>query len=400
MKVTEVRHAMHLGNMFKALWLVQGKKRIIDTGAEAVLAAKGVSVVDPQKILSPAYPCVKEVVELPPEPCCLPDWKLEVKSKPCYVITKLFAPMVGMSQVQLITNTVVRSSLPKTVLDCATKNTEEEDEKVKEAILHAHLLDSHQEKLPKILDVVNRPGWNDRREYGIPIRRRHKTVTYQLLVLLDQLVPGAAEKQLVEDTLTCVSLKHTGNLVQMNHEAAFILSSPKPLPQLADNAEIKSLEEEALPDIYPLSPFINCRAVNQYCLKDSYGIASRHLYPHTIFIHQNQPRMKGSEDHFAGISLLHAFSHAAAYAKQVGEIADGNLEKPVVVQVVHMNKQNVHMGVLQLNTLNLTGPTKNIFWTQSWEAFFSRCCFEAAQPRLEDYNPRVFQLLKGLHAQC
>nr|XP_053627105.1 39S ribosomal protein L37, mitochondrial-like isoform X2 [Cherax quadricarinatus] len=229
MRVTDVRLRLNIGAQFRALWLLKSRRRISDTGAEAILTARGVPVVDPREILSPAYPRIIEVVDPPPQPSVLQDWKTEVKDTPCHVFNKRFSPLIGMPQVQCLTNSVVQSSLPKSVLDCATKITEEEDKKVKD-----------------------------------------KTLTYQLLLLLDQQVPGALERQLVEDTLTQVTLKHSDSLMQINHEAAFIVSSLTPLPQLADNAEIKSLQEETLPDIYPLSPLVNCRAFNTYCLKDSY----------------------------------------------------------------------------------------------------------------------------------
>ncbi|KAG7166824.1 39S ribosomal protein L37, mitochondrial-like [Homarus americanus] len=398
MRVTELRFAQNIGSHFKALWLIQGKKRVSDTGAAAILRAKGVPVVHPQEVLSPAYDRPFEKVDLLPR--LEPVKELEEKQTLCHVFTNKFSPVMGVSQVQLITNSVVRSGLPETVLERAVENTAEEDEKVKEAILHAYLLDSKQIKLTRVLDVINRPGWIYKREYGIPVARRHKTLTYQLLLLLDHLVPGAAERQLVEDTITTANFNHSDRLIQTKHRAAFILSSPNPLPQLLDNEEVKSLEEETMPDIYPLSPFINCRAIGNYSLEDSYGVGSGHLHPHTIFIHHNQSRMPHSEEHFNGMTLLYAFSHAAAYAKQIAKIENGNLEKPVVVQVVHMHKQHFHMGVFQLNTLNLTGLSKNIFWTQPWEPLFGKCCFQAAKPVLEGYNPKVFSLLKGLHAQC
>lgn len=392
-----MRLANNIGAHFRALWLVKGKRRVSDTGAEAILAAKGIPVIDPQEILSRPYR-KKEEICLPPEPIPYSE-SLEKKEIPCHRFSRRFSPVVGLSQVQLITNSVVRSTLPQAVLDKATDNTVNEDERVKEAILHAHLLDSHQEKLPRIIDVINKPGWVDKLEYGIPLSRKNKTLTYQLLLLLDQIVPEAAERQLVEDALTQITLKHSDRLIQMNHRAAFILSSPTPLPQLLHAEEIKSLEVEPMPDIYPLSPFINSRAQWNYSLNDRYGVTSGFYHPHTIFIHHNQPRMPHKEDNFCGISLLYAFSHAAAYAKEVLKIEEGDLEKPVVLQVVHINRQHYHLGVFQLNTLNLTGSTKNVFWTQPWEILFGKCCYEAARPVLEGYNPRVFSLLKGLHAQ-
>lgn len=72
----------------------------------------------------------------------------------------------------------------------------------------------------------------------------------------------------------------------------------------------------------------------------------------------------------------------------------------MVVQVVHCNRQQYQVGVLQLNTLDLTRPDRrNIFWTQPWQQLFSSCTFKAALPVLDGYNPEVFSLLKGLHMQ-
>lgn len=56
MRATEVRLAQNIGANFRALWLIKGKRRVSDTGAGAILAAKGIPVVDPKEILSPAYP--------------------------------------------------------------------------------------------------------------------------------------------------------------------------------------------------------------------------------------------------------------------------------------------------------------------------------------------------------
>lgn len=71
------------------------------------------------------------MVDLPPRPS--PDLPVEEKREiPCHIFTKRFSPVMGMSQIQLLTNTLVRSTLPEPVLDKATENTSEEDERVKE----------------------------------------------------------------------------------------------------------------------------------------------------------------------------------------------------------------------------------------------------------------------------
>ncbi|XP_042871647.1 39S ribosomal protein L37, mitochondrial-like [Penaeus japonicus] len=399
MRTTEIRCAQNIGAQFRALWLIQGRRRIANTGAEAILASKGIKVVDPKEILTPPYHKEKEIVDVPPPPG--QQVVTEPNEQPCYVFTNKFSPIGAVSQVQLLTNSLVQSSLPDAILGNAGDNTAEEDERVKEAILHAHLLDSHQEKLPKVLDVINNPGWKFKREYGIPLKRRNKSLTYQLLLLLDQLFPEGTSRHLVEDALTRVTLTHSDRLMQLNLRAAFILTAPKPLGALVSPSEVRSLDGEPLPDIYPLSPFINCRPRNNYSLSDAYGVGSSRVHPHTIFIHHNEPRMRGKEEHFQALSLLHGFAHAASYAKHFGKTADEDLlAKPVVVQVVHTNGCQYHISAFQLNTLNLTGPTKNIFWTQPWEALFGSCTYEGTKPALREYNPRVFSLLKGVYANA
>lgn len=55
MRTTELRCAQNIGAQFRALWLIQGRRRVADTGAEAILASKGIKAVDPKEIFSPPY---------------------------------------------------------------------------------------------------------------------------------------------------------------------------------------------------------------------------------------------------------------------------------------------------------------------------------------------------------
>lgn len=56
MRVTEVRAAQNIGAQFRGFWLRQRKRRVADTGAAAVLAARGITVVDAKDVLSPVIP--------------------------------------------------------------------------------------------------------------------------------------------------------------------------------------------------------------------------------------------------------------------------------------------------------------------------------------------------------
>lgn len=56
MKVTVMLRAQHIGNMFKYMWLIQGRRKIREDGSKAILAAKGIHAVDPKELFTPAYP--------------------------------------------------------------------------------------------------------------------------------------------------------------------------------------------------------------------------------------------------------------------------------------------------------------------------------------------------------
>ena len=51
MKLSPILYAQHLGFHFKLLWKVKGAVKARDTGAEAILAKKGIQVFDPKDIL-------------------------------------------------------------------------------------------------------------------------------------------------------------------------------------------------------------------------------------------------------------------------------------------------------------------------------------------------------------
>lgn len=53
MRVTQVLRAQHLGFMFKKHWLVQGKRVPRDSGAKAVLEARGIEVLEATEFVNP-----------------------------------------------------------------------------------------------------------------------------------------------------------------------------------------------------------------------------------------------------------------------------------------------------------------------------------------------------------
>lgn len=56
----------------------------------------------------------------------------ETQKEPCFVFNNHFSPVMGLPQAQLLTNTLVRWSLPQAVLDHTMPTTSHEDDRVKE----------------------------------------------------------------------------------------------------------------------------------------------------------------------------------------------------------------------------------------------------------------------------
>lgn len=79
----------------------------------------------------------------------------------------------------------------------------------------------------------------------------------------------------------------TERLMQFEHHSGFVVSSPRPLPRVAGQEEVANTGEEALPDIYPVSPFVSVLPPRKrYSAQDQYGMF--HLTPvENIFSRQS-----------------------------------------------------------------------------------------------------------------
>ena len=61
--------------------------------------------------------------------------------------------------------------------------------------------------------------------------------------------------------------------MQMKHDAGYLVSSPNPLPPVASPEEVREASEsKEMPELYPMSPFINCWTSDTYQLEENYGV--------------------------------------------------------------------------------------------------------------------------------
>ncbi|CAH0550591.1 unnamed protein product [Brassicogethes aeneus] len=320
MKLTPILRKQHIGWHFTKHWQVQGKKKPIETGAEAILTQKGIEVVKPDDILrekrvKETYNVIGYGIKKQELDYTHPDWndRLLLTYKDNNVLLE------GLTQAKLITKTIeIENGLPN---KSATEISKELHKSVRNITLNSHVLDAEQKKLPKLKDP-ERPAWNFPRVYGVTQERRNK----QLVSKLIQLIENNSDESIVNDRYLFNDLffsfpfEKNGNLIQFQLKGDSLLTSKKPLNAVSKN----SLDGIDLPDIAPLKETITLNEENVYKLQDIYPISnsvSKH-HPHTLFVHYDDEIVGNlfeeevTDNQIFGRSLLKTFTVAASYARQ------------------------------------------------------------------------------------
>ena len=52
MRLTSTLYRQHIGYFFKKHWLVQGKRTLLESGAESELGKRGIDVLDPNDLIT------------------------------------------------------------------------------------------------------------------------------------------------------------------------------------------------------------------------------------------------------------------------------------------------------------------------------------------------------------
>ena len=78
----------------------------------------------------------------------------------------------------------------------------------------------------------------------------------------------------------------------------------------------------------------------------------------------------------------------------------GILPKPITLHFINTTGKKFHFSVFQLNTLDLKGDIKNIFWHDTAITnMFEECRYINAKPVLEGYNHNVFNNILAMYLQ-
>ena len=168
MRVTLALLKIHLGHQSKAHWLIARKQRIAKTRLDEVLKKSGVNVYTPKEVIQPVFETADTLVE---EPHDTPTHK-KPQTAEGYTITNGFVPLANSEQCQILTNSIVMEHFPGNILERLETPKEDDLEFMKSAIIKSHLLDSDQVSLPKVKDVINHPGYNPERPFGVQKKKK------------------------------------------------------------------------------------------------------------------------------------------------------------------------------------------------------------------------------------
>ncbi|KAB7502664.1 hypothetical protein Anas_05974 [Armadillidium nasatum] len=337
MKIINVLRSWNLRDQFQYRWAVGRRQTIIKTKAEAILADKGIEVVDMKDVIRPVFE-EEPYTPLPDKDVVIPE-----KKPLCYVIKNSFNPLAGLPQCQLITKTIVFDSYPDAISKKIEDCTAEEKNLWKKIVLKANLLDAEQMKLPKMLDPINYPGYRPSRQYSIPVNK-------QILLTIQHMFY----------TLNMKNSKEIMNIFHLNAKQNLFSSSRwncsnGPSLQLYDWFQ---------------------RTIR------THSLSRVHLKPHTIFV-GHDPTDLGLRRIQPEFSLCQKLSGVM-----------GDLKEPVRVNIVHTNGKAFHSGIFQLNTLDFESKRKNLFWHEPIVNIYENIKYDYTHPVVQGLNTRPYQLLK------
>ncbi|XP_055371253.1 39S ribosomal protein L37, mitochondrial [Condylostylus longicornis] len=392
MRLTSKLCAQHIGFMFKKHWHVQGKRVARSTGAIEELKAHGIEVKDPEEVIGLKRPFVEfELFKQKP---------IDTSSYvDCHDFGNDNVLVEGLSQAQIITNSIVVDELPekisssieKTEISSATKQN------IHRAILASCVFDAYQEKLPKI-KVPGKPMYNLPRIYGIPVNRKCELLISKLLFECEKLAASNISQQnkLVNDAYFEVFLQKNDNLIRLNVKADSLLLSKTTIEPFSGTFEGN------VPDIFPMNFTIGLPKIQipKNELNPFTGIISNY-FPHIVFSHfspeevTNLYKTPVKTNQLQGRTLLKAFAAAYTKATMMYGNKTKDLEKPLVVQSIHTDGKQFHFGIFQLNTTNLSdsNETKNIWFQTPLFNLYDVCEYQKGQPILDGFNPELFKIL-------
>ncbi|XP_026470829.1 39S ribosomal protein L37, mitochondrial-like [Ctenocephalides felis] len=392
MRLITVLRAQHLDRMFKKHWVIQGRRKIIETGAEAALTAKGIPVIDASEAIKEKRQIEKiDVIGIIPKPIAFDETHPNYHERKCHFFRDHNVLLEGVKQSLVVTKSIQlkENSLPEH-LENEISNTEVPNrvhDLVKRAIFSANVFDTEQEKLPKVTDPL-RPAFNFPRRLGISDHRRNFILSSKLLRICEMSSNIFSERNVLKNAYFSLCLEKDSDLIQFEINAENFVITDKPLkPVVNDVAKTEAIE---LYNMFPIKSTITMPQENIYELNDVYPLTqvAKMDAPHTILLNftptyvHNLYETPVTTDQTLGRSMIKSFTIAAAYAKKKYGDAVEILPQPITVQCIQTDGRLFDFSVFQLNTLNINGNEgiKNIWYQTEQMPLYNICTYEKGVP--------------------
>jgi len=376
------------------------------------------------------------------------------KDEPAYTYrdTTWLAKDCELAFAQAATNTIAVDSLPDSYLQRQKDSslTEKDKYRVEDLIRSCYIGDAVQKRLPKDFEVPftgwhpveskMRPrnqydwtkmswGWNPKREYGVPNKRKVSNLSLGLVKEAYKTSGlDMSSYQMIEDTKMRQFIRRPdGKLVRFFLSVPLIIAStnsqhpvPAPPPDSIIRPDytdtftkdrVEKGESEAtpfvykscgIPDTYPLNPVNNFFKDHIYETTDNFPITSKqfsHPHVHTVFYHNaSQIRKRYSIDKERSKCLIYGYTAALGQARLIqGDSKNLDLQEPITINSISTNGQLFTVSSFQLNSLDLESTTPNYFHFHAEQLpLFDFCGYVEGQVKLEGVNMDTYKILESV----
>jgi len=411
-------------------WYLNQERRVLDTWHwKGELEERNIPIYKPEELLSSIHS------ELPEEDFEVTETKLgELKndeSHPLWQDEKVYSwknlswlPK-GRELVTAcnLTNSLYVNSLPHSGPQTSFSGTTES--RLSTLIKNAFIGDAVQRKLPKNwmvpfigwhpVESKMRPrnqydwkafswGRNMPREYGVPNLRKLTNLNSSLVkeIIVSSGLSSTTSSSVIPDIHRQFIRFRDGKLIRLYLDVPLSVFSSKPCPQIMSSEEVDSKKEVSIESIAPLSALASLQTTNIYRNQSNHPIRSlQHTQPflNTTFdfdtshiAPQWQLEVQRSK------CLMLAFTAALGQARlRFGPEVEGTLPQPVNINVIGTDGPRYVLATFQLNTLDLGGNVRNVFWSHPDTLnLFEFCGYREAKVFLEGVNLETFNMISNL----
>ncbi|OON21291.1 hypothetical protein X801_02809 [Opisthorchis viverrini] len=314
----------------------------------------------------------------------------------------------GLEQASILTNAIVLPGVPPSVgsllpqLDRHISAPDSVDDAntvawktqlrgtVERAILHAHVWQSDEDKLPRRFRA-NLPIWKHKAEFGIHPQQTTRYLFQNLFRILNQQEPylerqlqlpcrssdvGLPRRWTTRDHLleTHYYWGNPGRRIAFSEHHDLVIYGKDRIPAFASQTQVQDLcRFRSLPTktLGPMSPLIDLQSTCYYRDDSTDGwigdVPRVFPYPHLITVNLSLPSVWSDflepeadpvtpEQRQAG-ALMHCFASALAHAHKSG-LPPGPLQTPVCLQAVCSDGVYFDFVYFQLNTLHFPDPSQ------------------------------------------